>query len=219
MHRVAKVFCALIAVASYGPLSSVRADIPYNATCAPLHGVEGKDYFDFQNPASKQRLDIVEEYHFTPEIESLQHGLTGYIPDELAFVLRALPNHYRALAAMGRWQIMHPKMPDNLAGRVDTADCYFKRAISFRPEDGNLYSLYAVFLHQSGKLQDADKNYEKAETLGTANAELYYNRGLLKFKIGDIAGAQAYADKAYAMGYPLPGLRDMLARSKAGNKK
>lgn len=194
------------------------ADVPYNPSCAPLHGVEGKDYFDFLNPASKQRLDIVEEYHFTPEIENLQRGLTGYIPDELAFVLRALPNHYRALTAMGRWQLMNPKLPDSLRGRVDTADCYFKRAIEFRPNDGYLYQIYGGYHHQAGKLQDAEKMYAAAESMGDGNAELFYNHGLLKLKMGDIDAAQAYADKAYALGYPLPGLRDLLAKAKAKAK-
>ena len=194
------------------------SDVPYNADCTPLHGTIGKDYFDFLDPASKQRLDIVEEYHFTPEIENLQRGLTGYIPGELDFVLRALPNHYRALAAMGRWQLMNPKMPDSLAGRVYTADCYFRRAIDFRGTDPNLHQLYGIYLHQSGKLADAERQYKTALELGSDNAELFYNYGLLKFRQGDLAAAQEMAEKAYARGYPLPGLRDMLAKAKAGGK-
>ncbi len=208
-------FQAWIAVVLLAGTVPAWGDVPYNADCTPLHGVEGKDYFDFLNPASKQRLDIVEEYHFTPEIENLQHGLTGYIPGELDFVLRALPNHYRALVAMGRWQQMHPKMPDSLEGRVYTADCYFKRAIWFRGEDPNLHALYGIYLHQTGKLDEAERQYDQAEKLGSDNAELYYNRGLLKLKKGDLEAAQAYADKAYAQGYPLPGLRDLLAKAKA----
>lgn len=210
MRRQSWIVLAVAALAA-----PARADVPYNPECTPLTGVVGKDYFDFLDPASKPRLDIVEEYHFTPEIENLQHGLTGYIPGELDFVLRALPNHYRALVAMGRWQQMHPKMPDSLEGRVHTADCYFKRAIWFRGEDPNLHALYGIYLHQTGRLDDAEREYDIAEKLGSENPELYYNRGLLKLKKGDLEAAQAYADKAYAKGYPLPGLRDMLAKAKA----
>lgn len=208
-------FQAWIAVVLLAGSSPARGDVPYNPDCSPVQGVAGRDYFDFLDPASKPRLDIVEEYHFTPEIENLQHGRTGQIPADLDFVLRALPNHYRALVAMGRWQQMHPKMPDSLEGRVYAADCYFKRAIWFRGEDPNLHALYGIYLHQTGKLDEAERQYDQAEKLGSENAELYYNRGLLKLKRGDLAAAQAYAEKAYAQGYPLPGLRDMLAKAKA----
>jgi tetratricopeptide (TPR) repeat protein len=203
----------LVAIWLASLAGGASADAPYNANCTPLQGVLGHDYFDFLDPASKPRLDIVEQYHFTPEIENLQRGLTGYIPGELDFVLRALPNHYRALAAMSRWQSMNRTVPDSLAGRIYTVDCYFKRAFALHPDDATLHIIYGTHLFKAGKLEEADAHYALAEEHGTENAELYYNRGLLKLQLGDRAAAQAYADKAYALGYPLPGLRNKLERS------
>lgn len=46
------------------------------------------------------------------------------------------------------------------------------------------------------------------------SAELYYNMGLAFFKINDYAESKKYADKAYALGYRLPGLRDQLKKIK-----
>jgi tetratricopeptide (TPR) repeat protein len=198
--------CALLLVAG-----TALADVPYNPDCGHPNGVRQRDYFDFLDPTSKQRLDIVEEYHFTPEIENLVRGITGTVPGELDFVLRALPNHYRGLIAMAKWQRLHPMAPDQLEGRVYTSDCYFQRAIWVRGDDPKLRILYGTFLYQQGRLPEADREYEVAERLGVSGADLYYNRGLLKFQQGDYAAARAYADKAYALNYPLPGLRNKLA--------
>ena len=209
---------SVVAAAMLAASVTASADVSYNLVCAPLHGVLGKDYFDYADPVSKPRLEIVEQYHFTPEVENLIRGATGLVPADLDFVLRALPNHYRALSAMGRWQIRNPKLPDSVEGRIDTAECYFKRAIAFRGDDSTLQMLYAVYLHQAGRLQDADQAYTRAEELGRGGAELFYNRGLLKLRLGDVAAAENYAQKAYALGYPLRGLQNRIERAKSGKK-
>ena len=43
------------------------------------------------------------------------------------------------------------------------------------------------------------------------NATINYNLGLLYLKAKDYDKAAEYADKAYALGFPLPGLRNQLA--------
>jgi tetratricopeptide (TPR) repeat protein len=194
------------------------ADVPYNDQCGPVSGVYGRDYFDYLDPANRERLKIVEDYHFTSEIEGLVRGITGLVPAELDFVLRALPNHHRALIAMARWQRLHPKLAESLEGRVYTIECYLKRAAEVSPKDGRVRMIYATVLQQQNKLAEADQQYTLAEEMGMGGAELYYNRGLLKLQIGDVESARSYAAKAYELGYPLPGLREKLAAVKPATK-
>ncbi len=154
-----------------------------------------------------ENINIVERFHFTQNVEALISGETTPLPGDIAYVLRHIPNHYRALAAMARWDLMHPRMPD--AGYL-TVDCYFERAFAFHPEDPNPYFMYAVYLHRKKDHDRALDNYQQAQSLGLDTAELYYNMGLLYLDMNDVKLARTYADKAYGMGYPLPGLRKRL---------
>jgi hypothetical protein len=45
------------------------------------------------------------------------------------------------------------------------------------------------------------------------SAEAHYNLGLLYVRSGEYAEARTHAGRAYALGYPLPGLRDQLDRA------
>ena len=93
-----------------------------------------------------------------------------------------------------------------------TVDCYFERALAFRPKDARLYLLYGTYLHRAQRASEAAAAYGHAEKLGLDSPELYYNRGLLEFERKNPDEAAAYAAKAYAGGYPLPGLRNKLQK-------
>jgi tetratricopeptide (TPR) repeat protein len=163
---------------------------------------------DFRDRAREgENINIVERYHFTQNVEALISGETTPLPGDISYVLRHIPNHYRALAAMARWDLMHPRMPD---ASYLTVDCYFERAFAFHPEDPNPYFMYAVYLHRKKDYDRALSNYQQAQSLGLDTAELYYNMGLLYLDMNDLKLARTYADKAYGMGYPLPGLRKRL---------
>jgi tetratricopeptide (TPR) repeat protein len=169
---------------------------------------------DINDPATAGLLQTVESNHFTPQVERLEKGATAPLPRDIAFVLRYIPNHYRALNAMARWQLNN-KLPTDPEALVWTADCYFQRAIAFVPSDSQVHFVYAVYLHKAKRLAEAQKQYVEAEDLSEPTAELYYNRGLLEVDLGDLDAAQKYADRAYELGYPLRGLRDKLARARA----
>jgi len=166
------------------------------------------DYTDTARDANN--VNLVERYHFSSKVEGLVAGDTAPLPMDIDYVLRQVPNHYRALSAMAKWQLRNARPP---TAAYQTVDCYFERAFSFRPEDGNLYLLYAIYLHQKKDFSHALENYKRAETLQGGGAELYYNVGLLYFDTGDYSQARAYAQKAYELGYPLPGLRNKLVRA------
>jgi tetratricopeptide (TPR) repeat protein len=164
---------------------------------------------DYTNSiAEAANIAIVERYHFNSRVEALLEGMTGVLPGDIDYTLRQIPNHYRALNAMAKWQLQHGYPPG--ASHL-TADCYFVRALSFRPEDGTLHLIYATYLHRKKDYDAARESYRQAEKFGPQSAELYYNMGLLYLDTKEYSLARSYARKAYELGYPLQGLRRKLS--------
>jgi tetratricopeptide (TPR) repeat protein len=177
--------------------------------CEPLS--PDQTYHDINDPRDHVLLGTVESNHFLPQVETLQKGQSSTIQADIAFVLRAFPNHYRALNAMARWQLRN-KLP--LDNSIWTADCYFLRAQAFRPDDWKVRFVYGIYLHAAKRLDEADRAYAAAAERGADTPDFYYDRGLLNVDLGRLDLAQQDADKAYEMGHPLPGLRDKLARAR-----
>lgn len=184
-----------------GPCSS---DLTVNAFGRPL------DYNSTNHDDQYQIHNNVERNHFNSDVEALIRGKTGPLPLDISFTLRASPNHYRALDAMARWQLKNPQPThrDSYYG----ADCFFERAILFRPMDPLLHLLYGIYLHKSGKFNEALASYKKSELLDPNSAELQYNMGLVHLELGANELAVEYATKAYTQAYPLPGLRNRLEK-------
>lgn len=159
-------------------------------------------------------LEIVEEAHFTAEVERGLRGTTGNIGGDLDYTLRAIPNHHRALATMGNLSI-RLKTPQLPSARYP-AECYFDRAIRFAPDDGVVRAAYGNFLFALGKSDKAISMFKSALDLEPDNATINYNLGLLYLKSKNYDKATEYADKAYALGFPLPGLRNQLAVARKG---
>jgi Flp pilus assembly protein TadD len=139
------------------------------------------------------------------------------VAGNLDYTLYAFPNHGRALYAMAIYQRrMEKDDPLKIRGwltgtRLLPADCYFQRAIGFAPDDPTVYHAYGAYLQKFGELTKATSQYEKAIELNPNAAEPRYNLGLLYFEVGDYEKASEQADRAYALGYPLPGLKNKLA--------
>ena len=179
--------------------------------CRSLDQLGATHMFDYNDSAYASNLKLVESYHFNSGVRSLSKGQSSTVPGDLDFVLRAVPNHYEALSAMGRWQLLNGS-PRSGTVRYEPADCYFQRASAFRPSDPRVHLVYGIYLHQAKRLLEAGQQYTQAEAMGWDDAELYYNFGLLLVDTGDIPRARRYAEKAYALGYPLPGLKNKLSK-------
>jgi tetratricopeptide (TPR) repeat protein len=173
--------------------------------------------FDYTNPRDvRDKLPIVEAFHFSPDVENLIKGETSaYIYDDLDYVLRAFPNHHRALDAMARLWLKYEaenKKPPSSKPRHEyhNPDYWFDKAMEFTPHDGVVPLLYAIYLHRAGKLDAALKYYEKAISMEPDSPEAHYNLGLLYVARKEYRLAKLHAEKAYSLGYPLPGLRNEL---------
>jgi len=169
--------------------------------------------FDYlQRAFLQEKLSIVERFHFTPEVENLVRGKSGYIWGDLDYTLRAWPNHHRALNAMIRFQehLDKTEIRRLKASEVPPVECYLQRAIAFSPRDATSRMLFAIFLHRKGQMAKARKVYEGAIQLAPQDLQLQYNYGLLLVDLGELERAREVAKLVYAQDFPLPGLRRKL---------
>lgn len=162
--------------------------------------------FDYWTDHSK--LKIVEDFHFTPEVETLRKGKSGYIGGDLDYTLRAFPNHPRALIAMIK--LGEKEKNNRPVGAGFSVYCYLDRAMRFRPEDATVRMIAATYLAKRGKHEEALRHLEIAQQHSDGNGNLHYNIGLTYFELKRYDEALKHAHLAYHLGFQLPGLRNKL---------
>lgn len=156
-------------------------------------------------------LEIVENAHFTPEVEAGIRGNTSYLGGDLDYTLRAIPNHPRALATLAKVSLRDKvfKVP---ATKWPT-ECYFNRAIRFAPDDAAVRATYGTYLLALGKVDDAVGMFATAAELAPEDATINYNAGLAYLRKKDYDKARMHAKKAYEKDFPLPGLKNKLVEA------
>ncbi len=199
--RFAHWLLTLIALmASFSALAQSNA-----LACGDLKNGYGP--FDYRT--DRDKLGIVEQYHFTPEVEALIRGSSSiHIGKDLSYTLNAFPNHHKALMSMMRYgqKLKTPQPPD-----ADySVECYFLRAIRFRPDDTVARMMYATFLSTNARAPEAMQELEQVEKAAGDNPFTYYNMGLIYLDMKEYEKALAQAHKAMALGFGRTGLRDKL---------
>jgi len=125
------------------------------------------------------------------------------LPDDADFFEpRLLGRGLESLArefARGRLTVMRSAPADLLqefgrrsavAGRLDEAEGYYRRALSIDPRHtGALFDL-AVVLHRQERLDEACELYGKLIALEPDNADARFNLGLARFGLGDRIGTE-----------------------------
>lgn len=200
MNRLA--YC-IIAVAALAASGTTQAAKNY---CGELQNHYGP--LDYRQ-RGKVNLEIVEHAHFKEETEAGVRGSTGDIGADLDYTLRAIPNHPRALATMGKLSI-RLKTPQIYAARFP-AECYFERGIRFAPDDGAVRAVYGNYLTARGRYPEALNMFKAAVEREPDNPTFNYNLGLLYVKMKQYDKAEESAAKAEELGFPLKGLRQQLA--------
>jgi predicted Zn-dependent protease len=171
--------------------------------------------WDYRTATQEQR-DLVERFHFKREQETLAKGISVVsLAGDISYTLRAFPNHPRALMAMTNLAIREKRAQPS--GSPFSMDCWFERAVRFRPDDGNVRLVYGVGLLKTGKVEAAIKQLEQADRMLPRDPNVHYNLGLAYFDAKDYEKSRMHAKLAYELGFPLPGLRDKLERVKQWN--
>jgi tetratricopeptide (TPR) repeat protein len=206
--RLAYSLAALIACSVASPHVWAMCGEPFerNAFKRPI---------DYLAPSDKEYVTVwVEPFHFTKEVESLIRGKTAEDPvGDLAYTLRQIPNHHRALNSMMLYQLHRGRPRDADERLIYPMECYFERALAIHDDDAVVLMLQGVYFHRLKQYDDAARSYQKAEAFAPNAAELQYNMGLLEVDRHNYDAATKHAIKAYQLGYPMPGLRKKLAEA------
>lgn len=171
--------------------------------------------FDYRTAPAKTKY-AVESHHFTPEVQLMQAGKTttkATLAGDIAYTLRVFPNHHSALKTMADWSIKTKRNPP--LSSPYTVECWFDRAMRFRPDDAMVKMVYGNYLLQMGRTSEAVGQLTEAAELEPNNANLHYNLGLAYVKLKRFDDALRSAHIAYGAGFPLPGLRNLLKRAGA----
>jgi tetratricopeptide (TPR) repeat protein len=176
--------------------------------CGELTNAYGP--FDYRKGATEhaEALKLVEHGHFSEEVEAGIRGKSSTLGGDLDYALRAFPNHTRVLTTLSRVALQSKRLV--LPGARYPVECYFDRAIRFAPDDGAVRAIYASYLYGRGQVDVALAMYEKAYSLDPLNPTINYNLGLTYAKQKQFDKSNLHAQRAYALGFPLPGLKNML---------
>ena len=177
--------------------------------CGPLHIAGHYGPFDYRT--ERNRLEIVENFHYTPRVEALISGQSGSLEQDLNYTLKSSPNHHRALLSLSRYTLRaKDRQP---AGFEWPLECYFERAVRFKGDDPVVRMIYAQFLGQTKRVPAASAQLDVALTLGAESAFTQYNAGLIFLEMGDFERALTQAHRASGLGLKNPDLETKLRQA------
>jgi tetratricopeptide (TPR) repeat protein len=165
--------------------------------------------YDFR--VDKDKLYVVEYHHFDAGVETFTREKNGYFGGDIDYTLRAFPNHHRALMAMINLGLR--ERANQPRGARYTVQCWLMRAEAFRPDDEMVKVIHGIYHLKHGRSKEAVEKLEQARGMGSQDANVHYNLGLAYLDLNQYDKALESAHAAYAMGFPLPGLRDRLQRA------
>lgn len=192
-------------------IGSVTTSLHAASYCGELTEAYGPSGGDYTNSADKAKMKVVEDHHFTPEVEKLISGKSGYLGSDINYTLERFPNHHRALAAIAKLGLRDKTTKPR--GAKYSVGCFFDRAIQFKPNDITVRAIYSNYLLKLGQTDKALEQLKGALELQPENPTINYNLGLLYVEKKDYEQARTYAKKAYELGFPLPGLKDKLVKA------
>ncbi len=155
--------------------------------------------WDYTKPEERSKIPIVEEHHFTADVQYLIKGhSTNDLMGDINYTLIAVPNHHKALLSVIRYQM---QLNNNLArrntGMPNSVECYLQRAINFNPKDYTSFVLYAYFLKEIGQLEKSAEIYEKALEISPNNPKIEYSYALLLIDLKKYDKSVEFARNAY----------------------
>lgn len=185
-----------------------RAQAPESSCGNPFVNHFGP--FDYRTaPAATKAL--VENIHFTPGVATLTKPATTMfvtMAQDIGYTLQVFPNHHRALMTMERAGERFRRDPP--PGANFTVECWYQRAIRFRPDDTVARALYAQFLGRRKRVPEAERQLDIAAETAKDSALSLFSIGLVYVELGLHDKAVPLAQRVQALGYPRPELINAL---------
>jgi tetratricopeptide (TPR) repeat protein len=165
---------------------------------------KANDYYAAVASGSGRHV-VVEQYHMGPGQQALHSRKYAKAFSEFTFILNIFPNHPRALNGMlqvcEQWKSPQCRSEEFLA-----------QALAINPNASGTYVLQGIYLHRTRQYPKAIESYKRALEIDGDSAYTHYNIGLTYLETKEYALANEHAQRAYALGVSLPGLRKGLER-------
>jgi hypothetical protein len=208
LQQVLLAFAACSSL-SFSPIAAhAQADLEDSPCGNPFRNHFGP--YDYRT-ADRDTKKLVENAHFTPGVQSMTRPSTttmGTLAADVAYTLHVFPNHHRALVVMGKLADRHQM--EQPPGARYTLECYFQRAIIFRPNDTVARALYALFLGRKSRKSESEYQINEASRYAGEEPLSHYNLGLAALEIGLSDIAMREAKIAQKLGAPQQELENRL---------
>jgi len=141
---------------------------------------------------SKASLNKAANYNIQLGMKYAQQDMLPRAKQKLTMALQQNPDSAAAHSAMAYYQ---EKVKD-----FETAEKYYRRAISIERRTGSWLNNYGAFLCRQGRFRDAEENFNNAiaDPDYINVAEAYENLGLCALQSGDKEKAKLHLQKAIA---------------------
>jgi tetratricopeptide (TPR) repeat protein len=203
-------FSTLLAFGATAQAASKRASS--KATCPALRDDASRiNDYRLRGSSDFMRFSIEDNWtnHTKPAIDRIRAGdFSQPVIADLDFTLRGWPNHPLALGALVDYVVGGGKLYG-----FPAAQCYFVHAQRWYPDDPTVFMLEGRYYWKIGEIDEARLAYLDALALNDSLVEVHYNLGLVYLELKQMQLALEHAKRAYAGGYPLPGLRRKLVEA------
>lgn len=198
-------FLALIATLAVGALSGT-ASLADGPQCASLVPETAADYYASRGCGL---LKGVEQFHLGPAQRHIRERHWTQAMNDLVFIVNQFPNHPHALLLMAQVCEAWP-VTDRERGARCNLDRTFERAVDINPKAAGTLIVRGTYEYRAKRYDKAIASYTRAVELDPQSINANYNLGLAYLETKQFEQANASAQRAYALGAPLPGLRKRL---------
>lgn len=177
--------------------------------CGPIRTPGHYGPYDYNT--NRDKLGVVEWYHFRPQVAALIKPMFSSFGADISYTLKAFPNHHRALETLIRLYDREPGAAPRES--AFTYDCWFERAMRWRPDDLVARLLWASFLIKTKRPEMATAELAYADATSGEDGFSHHNIGLLYARMGAFDQALVQAHRAQALGFVRDDLRDILVKA------
>jgi tetratricopeptide (TPR) repeat protein len=161
---------------------------------------------DYYTNVNKSILSTVERYHLGPGEEKLNAKHYIAAQADFQFILNYYPNHPRALLLMA-------ELCETWKSPTCDLEQVFNRAVARNPNIATTFVIIGIDQERTKRIPAAIESFKHALAIEPDSVNANYNIALAYLDSGQYDLANEHAQKAYALGAPLPGLRDRLERA------